>query len=102
MGPDETAIRVTIVTLSFNQRPYLEQCLASVLSQDFGDLEYIIVDPGSTDGSRELLEEYSKRIARLILEEDKGPADGLNKAFSHATGEILGSRYKRLNIYLRF
>jgi glycosyltransferase involved in cell wall biosynthesis len=61
-----------------------------VLNQDYPDVEYIIVDPGSTDGSRELIKSYESRLARIIFERDAGPADGLNKGFAAATGEIFG------------
>jgi glycosyltransferase involved in cell wall biosynthesis len=83
-------LKVSIVTISFNQGRFLERAIESVLSQDYSNLEYIIVDPGSTDGSREVIRRYEARIARAILEPDKGPADGLNKGFAATTGEILG------------
>ncbi|MEP0202518.1 MAG: glycosyltransferase [Halioglobus sp.] len=79
---------ISIVTISFNQARYLRQCLDSVVAQKNGLVEYIVVDPGSTDGSREILEEYSTHIDCLILEEDEGPSDGLNKGFSVANGEV--------------
>lgn len=62
----------------------------SVLMQDYPHLEYIVVDPGSTDGSRELIERYRDRLATVILEPDRGAPDGLNKGFQHATGDIFG------------
>ena len=83
-------VKISIVTLSFNQRAYLQEAMDSVLSQNYPDLEYIIVDPGSTDGSRELIRSYSDRIAHVVFEPDKGAADGLNKGFSRATGSVLG------------
>ncbi len=52
------------------------------------DIEYIIVDPGSTDGSRDIINKYSDKISKIIFEPDKGPADGLNKGFAAAEGEI--------------
>ena len=79
---------LSIVTISYNQAHYLRQCVDSVLSQKDDDVEYIVVDPGSTDGSRDILEGYGSAITRLILEPDKGPADGLNKGFAHASGEV--------------
>jgi glycosyltransferase involved in cell wall biosynthesis len=75
------------VTLSFNQRPFLERAMRSVLEQDY-PVEYIVVDPGSTDGSRDLVERYRARLARVLFEPDEGPADGLNKAFGLATGNV--------------
>jgi glycosyltransferase involved in cell wall biosynthesis len=59
----------------------------SVLNQDYKNVEYIVVDPGSTDGSREIIESYGDRVVR-VFEKDKGPADGLNVGFSIATGDI--------------
>ena len=83
-------MRVTIVTISFNQSKYLERALQSVLTQSYPDIEYIIVDPGSTDGSRDIIRRYQGRLAEILLEPDNGPADGLNKGFSLATGDVLG------------
>jgi glycosyltransferase involved in cell wall biosynthesis len=82
--------RVSVVTISFNQAPYLEECLLSVLSQEANEVEYIVVDPGSSDTSRDILARYADRIDAQILEPDHGPADGLNRGFAAATGEIFG------------
>jgi len=82
--------KVTVVTISFNQVAYLERAIRSVLSQDYPAVEYIIVDAGSTDGSRAVIERYRERLAQVILETDQGPADGLNKGFARASGEICG------------
>jgi glycosyltransferase involved in cell wall biosynthesis len=81
---------LSIVTLSFNQGRFLRECLESVLNQGVTELEYTVVDPGSADSSRRLLESFADRIDKLILEPDEGPADGLNKAFASSTGEVLG------------
>jgi glycosyltransferase involved in cell wall biosynthesis len=83
-------MKISLVTISFNQAPYLEQALRSVLDQNYPGLEYIVVDPGSTDASRDIIERYRDRFARVIYEPDKGPADGLNKGFAAASGEIFG------------
>ena len=77
------------MTVSFNQAKFLERAICSVVGQGYRDLEYIVVDPGSTDGSRDIIERYRSRIAKVIYEPDRGVADGLNKGFSAATGEIL-------------
>jgi glycosyltransferase involved in cell wall biosynthesis len=82
--------RVSIVTISFNQGKFLERAIRSVLEQDHQNIEYIVVDPGSTDGSRDIIERYQSRISKIILDPDKGPADGLNKGFAAASGDILG------------
>ncbi|MGK2925649.1 MAG: glycosyltransferase family 2 protein [Lysobacterales bacterium] len=83
-------MKFSIVTISFNQAQFLEQAIRSVIEQDYPDVEYIVVDPGSTDGSREIIERYRDRIDRIIFEPDNGPADGLNKGFAQATGDIFG------------
>lgn len=79
---------VSIITPSFNQRAYIEKTLESVLSQDYPNIEYIVLDGGSTDGTRELLLAYADRL-RLILEPDDGQADAINKGMRLATGDIL-------------
>lgn len=81
-------IKLSVVTISFNQSRFLEDCIRSVLAQKTPEIEYIVVDAGSTDGSRDIIEKYSREIDRVILEPDEGPADGLNKGFSAARGEI--------------
>jgi len=83
-------MKVSIVTISFNQAEYLERALTSVLNQGYDDLEYIVVDAGSTDGSHDIIERYRDRIDRVIMEPDRGPADGLNKGFALASGELFG------------
>lgn len=79
--------KISIVTISFNQKDYIAKCIESVLNQKYENLEYIIVDAGSKDGSRELINSYGDQIIK-IFEPDNGPADGLNKGFSKASGEI--------------
>ena len=81
-------MKVSVVTISFNQGRFLEACLRSVLDQDHADIEYIVVDAGSSDGSRRIIERHSDRISRIIFKPDEGPADGLNKGFRCATGDV--------------
>ena len=83
-------MKFSLVTISFNQASYLEEAIRSVLEQDVPGLEYIVVDPGSTDGSRDIIERYRSHIAHVLFEPDQGPADGLNKGFAHAGGDIFG------------
>lgn len=83
-------MKFSIVTISFNQARFLERAIRSVLEQDYPDIEYIVVDPGSTDDSREIIGRYRNRITKIIFEPDNGPADGLNRGFAVATGEIYG------------
>jgi len=79
-----------LVTPSFNQAEYLEATLSSVLDQGYPNLEYIVVDGGSTDGSVELLRRYADRLSYWVSEPDRGHAHALNKGFSRSTGEVMG------------
>jgi glycosyltransferase involved in cell wall biosynthesis len=83
-------MRLAIVTISYNQAAYLEECIDSVVCQKSEGDEYVVVDAGSTDGSRAIIQRYAGRIDRALLEPDQGPADGLNKGFAASTGDILG------------
>ena len=80
---------VSIVIPSYNQARFLESTICSVLEQDYPNLEVILVDGGSTDGSLEIIHHYLERFSWWVSENDKGHADALNKGFSHAKGEIL-------------
>ena len=83
-------MKISIVTISYNQAQFLERAICSIIEQDHNGLEYIVVDPGSTDGSRDIIERHRNKIAKIIYEPDRGPADGLNKGFAEAHGEIVG------------
>lgn len=83
-------MKVSIVTISYNQAEFLERAIRSVIEQDYDDIEYIVVDAGSTDGSLGIIDKYKDYLNHVIVEPDQGPADGLNKGFSKATGNIYG------------
>jgi glycosyltransferase involved in cell wall biosynthesis len=90
-APDERRWpRISIVTPSFNQGEFVETALRSVLLQGYPNLELIVVDGGSTDGSVETIARYAPWLTRWSSERDGGPAHALNKGFALATGEILG------------
>jgi hypothetical protein len=86
---DVKPVRITIVIVSYNQAAFLEAAIRSVIMQDYPDLELIIVDGGSTDGSIEIIEKYRPLFAHVIIEPDDGQSDALNKGFSRATGEVM-------------
>ncbi|MCI1279434.1 MAG: glycosyltransferase [Nitrospira sp.] len=80
---------ITVVTPSFNQGQYLEETIRSVLLQGYPNLEYIVVDGGSTDSSVEVITHYAPWITFWVSEKDKGQTDAINKGFARATGTIL-------------
>ena len=90
MSAPATRPRFSIVTPNWNGRAYLRPCLDSVLEQNYPDLEYIVADGASTDGSRMVIEEYRDRLSTIICEPDNGHADALNKGFAASTGELMG------------
>jgi glycosyltransferase involved in cell wall biosynthesis len=82
--------KISIVTVSYNQAEFLAEAMDSVLGQDHQDVEYVIVDPGSTDGSLDIIRSRRERLTAVITGPDRGPAHGLNRGFDVATGEIFG------------
>ena len=81
--------RLSIVTPSFNQGEFLEETIKSVLDQEYENLEYIVIDGGSTDKSVSIIKKYGNRLAHWVSEPDEGQYHAINKGFARATGEIM-------------
>jgi len=81
--------KISVVTPSFNQAPFLEEAICSVLDQGYPNLEYIVIDGGSTDGSADIIRKYEKHLAYWVSEPDGGQVRGLNKGLRRTTGEIM-------------
>lgn len=81
--------KISIVTPSYNQANYLEETIISVLNQNYSNLEYIIIDGGSTDGSVNIIKKYEKQLFYWISEPDEGQYHAIKKGFDKSTGEIM-------------
>lgn len=81
---------ISVVTPSFNQASYLERTLRSVLDQDYERLEYLVLDGGSADGSRQILESYGSKLAYWVSEPDNGQSAAVNSGWRRSSGDILG------------
>lgn len=80
--------KISIITPSYNQAEFLEQTIQSVISQNYSNLEYIIIDGDSTDGSVDIIKKYSRYIDYWVSEQDNGQSHAINKGFKLATGDI--------------
>jgi len=81
---------ISIITIVYNNANYIEECIQSALNQDFKNLEYIVIDGGSTDGTQQIIEKYRDKIAFYISEKDRGLYNALNKGIQHVTGDVIG------------
>jgi len=82
---------VSIITVCFNIAETIEDTIKSVLSQDYKNIEYIIVDGGSTDGTLDIINRYKNKIAKVISEPDNGIYDAMNKGLKSSTGDIIAT-----------
>ncbi|WP_343531528.1 glycosyltransferase family 2 protein [Pedobacter sp.] len=83
-------MKISIITVVYNGEQHVRDCIESVLSQTYSNIEYILIDGDSTDGTYRIAQEYKNRLAVLLSEPDKGMYDALNKGISLATGEVIG------------
>ena len=86
----EAGIRISVVTISYNQNQFLEKTILSVLNQNYPNLQYIIMDGGSTDGSVEIIRKYERYLAFWRSGPDGGPGAALNAGLARCTGDIVG------------
>lgn len=83
-------MKVSLITVCYNAERYIEKAIQSVLNQSYEDIEYIIVDGQSSDGTLEIINRYKDQITHVISEPDKGIYDAMNKGVSKAIGDIIG------------
>ncbi len=81
-------MKISVVTISFNQAGFLPKCIESVRDQGYSNYEHIVIDACSNDGTQKVLDQYKKNLKHCVVEKDKGPADGLNKGFGLASGDV--------------
>jgi len=90
MKEEKLNYKITIITIVYNSAQTLEQCIISVLGQTYQNIEYVVIDGGSTDGSIDIIKKYEHKVSKWISEKDAGIADGFNKGIKLATGDLIG------------
>ncbi len=83
-------MKVTIITVTYNSAKFLRDCIDSVVNQSYQNIEHILIDAASTDGTIEIIKEYENKIARWVTEKDNGMYDAINKGMEMATGDVIG------------
>ena len=87
---DQLKKKITIITVVKNSEKTIERCIKSVLSQNYNNLEYIIIDGNSSDGTEKIINKYKNQITKIIIAEDSGIWDAMNRGINLASGEVLG------------
>lgn len=82
--------KISIITIVYNNKDYIADCIKSVFNQTYPNIEYIVIDGGSTDGTKDVIEEYKHKLSCYISEKDNNLYDALNKGIKKATGDIVG------------
>lgn len=83
-------MKISIITVVYNGEAFLADCIKSIIEQDYQNIEYIVVDGGSTDGSLKIIDQYKQHISLFVSEKDNGMYDALNKGIKMASGEVIG------------
>jgi len=83
-------IKVSVITVVYNNETFIANAIESVLSQTYSNIEYIIIDGGSSDGTLEIINRYKNKVHKVVSEKDKGIYDAMNKGIALATGEVVG------------
>lgn len=83
-------MKVSIITVSFNSVKTIEETILSVINQSYSNIEYIIIDADSYDGTKKIIKKYKNKISKIIFEKDDGIYDAMNKGIGYATGEVIG------------
>ncbi|HEY8688469.1 MAG TPA: glycosyltransferase family 2 protein [Chitinophagaceae bacterium] len=84
------SLKVSIITVTYNSAKYVDDCINSIIRQNYKNIEYIVIDGKSTDGTVDIIKKYSSYISTWISEEDGGMYDALNKGMAIATGDVVG------------
>ncbi|TSD65892.1 glycosyltransferase [Inquilinus sp. KBS0705] len=82
--------KISLITVSYNAQSTIKQCIQSVIAQDYNNVEYIIIDGGSSDNTLDIISEYKTYISVLVSEPDRGIYDAMNKGIALATGDVIG------------
>ena len=83
-------MKVSIITVCYNSKEFIQHAIDSVLNQTYSNIEYIIIDGNSTDGTVDIVNSYGDKISKFVSEKDKGIYDAMNKGLSYVTGDVVG------------